>query len=170
MKLLSITFLAATLVAATAFAADVQKPALSVNLDSEITVNTQAFPADPNAQTNARAIGQPAPRTCGRLPAPVFTAKGNYAENVCFTEPSLGSQATALSGKIVYFNALPAAKTYTFTGTATGHASKTAAAFTVPANTIAAVCMNAKFNAAKGINYFFNFATGMSPPPASFCQ
>lgn len=162
--------LAATLLAAGAFAADVQKPALSIDLESELTINTQAFPADLNAQSNARIIAQPFLPTCGKLPAPVFTAKGSYAENVCFTESTLGSRVTTLGAKIVYFNVLPAAKTYTFKGSATGHASKTAAAFTVPANTIAAACMNAKFNSAKGINYYFNFATGMSPPPASFCQ
>lgn len=170
MKYLSTTFLATTLLAASAFAADVQKPTLSVDLESEVTVNTQAFTVDPNA----RLIPPPAQTilpTCAILKAPIFTAKGNYAENVCFTEPTLGSIVTNLgTNKIVYFNALPAAKTYTFKGIATGHASKTAPVFTVPANTIAAVCMNAKFNAAKGINYYFNFATGMSPPPASFCQ
>lgn len=170
MKYLSVTLIAA-LIGTGSYAADTQKPALNADIESEITVNTQSFPADLNTQTNARAIAPILIPACTKLPAPVFTAKGNYAENVCFTEATLGAQVTNLAAnKIVYFNALPTAKTYTFKGFATGHASKTAPAFTVPANTVASVCMNAKFNAAKGLNYYFNFATGMSPPPASFCK
>jgi hypothetical protein len=169
MKYLSLSILASALFTTAAIAADAQKPVLNAEIAAEVTVNTQTFPADPNARMAAPTAPQVALPPCPKLPAPIFTAKGKYAENVCFSEPSLGGKVTNLgANKIVYFNALPAAKTYVFTGTATGHGSKTAT-LVVPANTIASACMNGKFNAAKGINYNFNFALGMSPPPAGFC-